>query len=94
MDHIEIKVLIPIQYLSLINQNLASNIEDAIGRAFEKKAKELQDRKLTRDEAAAKLKISLPTLQKFLKENNIVTQRVGNRILIPESGIENFLKNK
>lgn len=48
---------------------------------------------LTRDEAAKKLRISLPTLDRHLDENRIESKRAGKRILIPLQAIEAFIQN-
>lgn len=48
---------------------------------------------LTRDEAAAKLRISLPTLDRHLNEKRIESKRAGKRILIPLPSLEAFMQN-
>jgi excisionase family DNA binding protein len=47
---------------------------------------------LTKMEAAATLRFSTRKLDRLLKKGLIKYHRIGNRILIPESEIESFLK--
>ena len=42
---------------------------------------------LTRIEAANRLRITLPTLQKRLNEGKIGFKRIGRRVLIPETAL-------
>ncbi len=47
----------------------------------------------TRNEVCKMLKISLPTLERYLDLGIIKAGRIGNRILISDEDIENALKN-
>jgi excisionase family DNA binding protein len=90
MEPIKVEIVVPEEVL----QQIAERVKKAVAEAFMENmdAIKSQNKKLTREEAAAKLKISLPTLAKFIKENDIPIQRVGNRILISEKSIENYLR--
>lgn len=81
------------------------DIPESALRVFEAKCNAIADRvfserlaalqkervKFTRAEAALRLRVSLPTLDKYIAEGVIKSQRMGKRILIPEAELENFL---
>lgn len=69
-------------------------ITETIRKAIEKHAAEIQSkpRKLTRAEAAKKLRVSLPTIDSYVKNGLLNPERIGRRILFSEDNIEQFLK--
>jgi excisionase family DNA binding protein len=72
---------------------LEDHITACVTKAFEAKATLIQKQgtKLSRQEAAKKLRVSLPTLDKYIREEKIRTQTIGRRVLIPEMDLERFL---
>ncbi|HEY5125095.1 MAG TPA: hypothetical protein VIK14_15300 [Ignavibacteria bacterium] len=53
-----------------------------------------EDRYLTRQEARAKLRICLPTLDKALKEGELIGYRIGGKILLKDSEIKLSTKKR
>jgi excisionase family DNA binding protein len=90
MEAIKIEISLPAEFL----QKLEASIQKAVLESLRENVEAIRSEKinLTRKEAAARLKISLPTLDKLLSENKLQASTVKGRILIPESSIENLLK--
>lgn len=86
-----IKIQVDISESSL--QLFEARCRAIIDQVFDEKMKAIQQERIkyTRREAAKKLRISLTTLDKHIAEDVIKTQRLGRRILIPETELENFL---
>lgn len=89
MDPIRVEIdLTPSAY-----EKLGAFILAKINEGFTEKMRVIQNERIkhTRKEAAKRLRISLPTLDKHIAEGLIKSQRLGKRILIPEIELENFL---
>lgn len=57
--------------------------------------REEENQYFTREEVSQKIHISLPTLNKYMKEGKIKYHRIGRRILFKHTDIENaILKSK
>ena len=89
MDKVKLEISIP----ESVYQQLGAFIIETVEKAFTDKARAISKEriKLTRAEACKRLRISLPTLDRHLKDGIIKYQRLGKRILIPEDEIERFL---
>lgn len=74
---------------SLLDEQ-AKDIANAIYNRLHQPRTTDEGRYLTRKEAAKRLRVSLPTLQKRLNDGTIEFNRLGRRILIPASEIERF----
>jgi excisionase family DNA binding protein len=90
MTGVKVEFTFPEEFLIELRAEIKKAVVDALHENVD--AIRSQEKKLTRKEAASKLRISLPTLDKFLNEKRIAAQCIGKRILIPESEIENYLK--
>lgn len=88
-DQIKIELYLPASEY----EKLGTFIMDTVEKAFTEKARAIQKEKikLTRTEAAKRLRISLPTLDKLRADGVLKSQQVGKRILICEAEIENYL---
>ncbi len=62
---------------------------------FNRRSDELskKPKSFTRSEVCEILKMSLPTLDHHIKEKRIAAKKVGRKIFIPESSVENFLND-
>lgn len=74
-------------------EKLGAFILAKIDEGFTERARSIQKErvKLTRTEAAKRLRISLPTLDKLRADGMLKSQQVGKRILFCEAEIENYL---
>lgn len=90
METAFVKYALPPEIIAQIKAEVKQSVIEALRENVE--AIRSEEKKLTRKEAAAKLKISLTTLDKHLDAKTIRPQIIGRRVLIPESEIENFLK--
>jgi excisionase family DNA binding protein len=90
MEAIKIELVLPAEFLASLDER----IMECVTRAVQANVNLIRSEqtKLTRKEACDKLKISLPTLSNHIHSGKIKAQRIGRRILIPESEIESFLK--
>lgn len=91
MDAVKIQIEIPDTVYAKLDQHIAETITRVLNDRVSDIRKQAE--KLTRAEAAKKLRISLPTLDIHLSSGVIKSQRVGRRVLIPLSELENFLKH-
>ncbi len=89
MDKLQLEIEIP----HSVYQKLETFIFETVDRAFTEKARSISKEriKLTRDEAAKMLRVSLPTLDKMRSEGKIKTEQFGKRILIPQEEIDKIL---
>lgn len=89
MSNIKIEISIP----ESVFQAFEARCIAIADKVFTDKLKSIQKEKvkLTRAEAAKRLKISLPTLDKHLQHGTLKSQRIGKRILIDEASLENFI---
>ncbi|MCF7848564.1 MAG: helix-turn-helix domain-containing protein [Kiritimatiellales bacterium] len=55
---------------------------------------EVAEKLLTRKEAAAALSVSLPTLDRMLRENELPRRRIRGAVRIPKSAINAFVLGK
>lgn len=92
MDKFKLEIDLP----QSVYEKLGAFILQKIDEGFTERARSIQKErvKLTRSEAAQRLRISLPTLDKHISEGSIKSQRLGKRILIPETEIESFLNQR
>lgn len=72
-----------------------TKIEQVIIETLNREIKKIQEspKKLTREETAKHLKISLPTLRQREIEGILVPERSGKRVLYDQRTIEQYLKN-
>ena len=90
MEPIKIELVISESFLTQLDEHIKKSVAEALAQNVESIKSE--QTKLTREEACKMLKISLPTLSKHIKDETIRAQRIGRRVLIPISEIENYLK--
>jgi excisionase family DNA binding protein len=90
MEGIRVEVTLPEEFLQQLEERIKKSVAEALQANIQ--AIKQDQTKLTREEAAKKLRISLPTLSKHIKSGLIKSQQIGKRVLIPESEIEQFLK--
>jgi excisionase family DNA binding protein len=90
MESIKVELVLPAEFLTELQGLIMATVAEAVKQNVN--AIRIEQTKLTRKEACTKLKISLPTLSNHIHSGKIKAQRIGRRILIPESEIESFLK--
>lgn len=90
MEAIKVEVTLPEEFLLQLEDRIRKSVAEALKENVH--AIKAEQTKLTRKEAAARLHISLPTLDNHINKGRIKTQQIGRRILIPEIEIESFLK--
>jgi excisionase family DNA binding protein len=90
MESIKVELVLPAEFLIELQGLIMATVAEAVKQNVN--AIRIEQTKLTRKEACGKLKISLPTLSNHINSGKIKAQRIGRRILIPESEIESFLK--
>ena len=63
---------------------------------LDRRAEELRKKpkSLTRHETCKALKVSLPTLDKMLREGRINYKKISRRVFIPENAIKEFLETR
>lgn len=79
------------EFIQQLEQRILTTVESALNKHIDKIRTEKVN--LTRQQAAARLKISLPTLQKHINSGKLKASKVGRRMLITESSIEELLNN-
>lgn len=89
MDKLKLEIAIP----ESVYQAFEARCIAIADKVFADKVRAIQKEKvkLTRKEAAKRLRISLPTLDKHINSGVIKSQQLGSRILIPETEVENYL---
>jgi excisionase family DNA binding protein len=81
---------LPEEMLVRIEERLAARLERLLDERVN--AIMAKPRNLTRDEVAAKLRVSLPTLHKYEKNGLIKGQRIGRRVVFSEGEIDAYLQ--
>lgn len=89
MDKLKLEIDLP----PALYEKLGAFILQKIDEGFTERAKALQRErvKLTRIEAAKRLRVSLPTLDKLKNDGVLKFQTAGKRILFCEDVIEEYL---
>jgi excisionase family DNA binding protein len=90
MEGIKVELVLPAEFLKELQAMILVTVAEAVKANVDSIRSE--NTKLTRQEACAKLKISLPTLSNHINSGKIKAQKIGRRILIPETELESFLK--
>jgi excisionase family DNA binding protein len=90
MEAIKFEFTLPDSFLQQLDEQIKKSVSEALKANVD--AIRAEEKKLTRQEAAAMLKVSLPTLSKHIDRGRIKTERFGKRVLIPLNELENFLK--
>ncbi len=90
MEPIKIEFVFPESFIKEITDIVRVTVEKTLRENIQ--AVKAEQTSLTRQQAAQRLHIGLTSLHKLIKEESIKTVKAGRRTLIPESEIENFLK--
>jgi excisionase family DNA binding protein len=90
MEGIKVEFVFTPEQLAALEQRII----EAVGKALIQNMAAIRSEQtnLTRKEAAERLKISVRNLDRYIADGSIRVNRLKRAILIPESEIENFLK--
>lgn len=89
MNGIKIEIELPPAVIDHLKKVITDTINEALNARMSSIQK--QSVKHTRAEVCKILKVSLPTLDSYLKQGLLQKQTIGRRVLIPHDSIEKFL---